>query len=192
MQRKMYRKRTSRLPWLLIFAGLAFIWIWTDGLSWLEDHTQKKRIDTTPVSGLDPAVLRAKNELVQQVRAKGIHMMITEGFRSPAEQDKLYNQGRTTAGKVVTQARGGESYHNYGLAIDFAIRTPDGGVVWDMKYDGNGNGIPDWSEIVTAAKALGFTWGGDWADFPDYPHLQMDFGLSIRDLQRGRRPPHME
>ncbi|MNJ02990.1 Peptidoglycan L-alanyl-D-glutamate endopeptidase CwlK precursor [compost metagenome] len=43
-------------------------------------------------------------------------------------------------------------------------------------------------EVVTIAKKLGFTWGGDWVNFPDYPHLQMDFGYSIRQLKNGRYP----
>jgi peptidoglycan LD-endopeptidase CwlK len=41
---------------------------------------------------------------------------------------------------------------------------------------------------VEMAKALGFEWGGDWAQFKDYPHLQMNFGLTLADLQNGKRP----
>ena len=89
-----------------------------------------------------------------------------------------------TEGDIVTNAKAGESLHNYGLAIDFALRLKDGSVIWDMEYDGNGNGKADWMEVVEIAKDLGFQWGGDWANFPDYPHLQIDFGLTIRDLKR--------
>jgi peptidoglycan L-alanyl-D-glutamate endopeptidase CwlK len=71
--------------------------------------------------------------------------------------------------------------------VDFALRTKDRDVLWDMEYDGNRNGQSDWMEVVTIAKRLGFTWGGDWVDFPDYPHLQMDFGYSIRELKWGMR-----
>lgn len=114
--------------------------------------------------------------------------MITDGFRSVAEQNRLYEQGRTTKGNIVTNAKGGESYHNYGLAIDFALKTSSGNVIWDWQYDGNKNGKADWAEVVSIAKSLGFEWGGDWAQFKDYPHLQMDFGLTIADLQNGERP----
>lgn len=86
----------------------------------------------------------------------------------------------------------GESYHNFGLAIDFALMSVDGQVIWDMKYDGNGNSRADWMEVVEIAKDLGFEWGGDWTQFKDYPHLQMNFGLSIWELQRGKRPPEAE
>nr|WP_242520400.1 M15 family metallopeptidase [Halobacillus kuroshimensis] len=137
---------------------------------------------------LHPVVQENKVKLVNRAEEKGIAVVITDGHRSVGEQDTLYEQGRSEDGRIVTYAEGGESYHNYGLAIDFAIETKDGRVVWDMNYDGNDNGQSDWMEVVETAKDLGFTWGGDWENFKDYPHLQMDFGLSIRELQYGKRP----
>ncbi|WP_053217544.1 M15 family metallopeptidase [Virgibacillus senegalensis] len=137
---------------------------------------------------LHPIVEEKKNQLVEQAEEQGIPIIITEGFRTVARQDELYQQGRSEDGDIVTYAEGGESYHNYGLAIDFALQNENGRAVWDMSYDGNGNGESDWMEIVDIAKELGFEWGGDWARFKDYPHLQMDFGLSIYELKRGKRP----
>jgi peptidoglycan LD-endopeptidase CwlK len=137
---------------------------------------------------LHPIVLERSNQLIQQSAEKGIVILITDDFRSAEDQDRLYEQGRTAAGNIVTHARGGESFHNFGLAIDFAIKTPSENVIWDMQYDGNQNGKPDWDEVVELAKALGFEWGGDWAQFKDYPHLQMNFGLTLSDLQNGKRP----
>ncbi|GAE07792.1 M15 family metallopeptidase [Paenibacillus sp. JCM 10914] len=145
--------------------------------------------DAPPVTELHPYVLKQKNELVRLTEEKGITIIISDGYRSHEEQTRIYNQGRTTGGSIVTNAKAGESLHNYGLAIDFALKLKDGSVIWDMEYDGNNNGKSDWMEVVEIAKSLGFQWGGDWANFPDYPHLQMDFGLSIRELQRGKRPP---
>jgi peptidoglycan L-alanyl-D-glutamate endopeptidase CwlK len=145
-------------------------------------------INVPPVTELHPIVAAKQQELITQTAAAGITILITDGFRSTEEQNALYEQGRTLDGLVVTQVRGGHSYHNYGLAIDFALRTKEGDVVWDMKYDGNGNSKADWMEVVAIAKKLGFTWGGDWDNFKDYPHLQMDFGYSIRELLRGKRP----
>ncbi|MCC3375061.1 M15 family metallopeptidase [Cohnella sp. REN36] len=145
--------------------------------------------DVPPVTSLHPIVEARMKTLVTEAKAQGISIAITDGFRSSEEQEALYRKGRDGGGAIVTNARGGESYHNYGLAIDFALRAKDGRIVWDMKYDGNGNGKADWMEVVAIAKRLGFAWGGDWKDFPDYPHLQMDFGLSIRQLQWGQRPP---
>lgn len=145
--------------------------------------------DVPPVVALHPVVAAKMKTLVSEAEAQGIRILITDDFRSTAEQDALYRKGRGAPGNVVTNARGGQSYHNYGLAIDFALRKKNGDVIWDLKYDGNGNKRADWLEVVAIAKRLGFAWGGDWKSFPDYPHLQMDFGLSIGELQRGYRPP---
>lgn len=137
---------------------------------------------------LHPVVKERSNHLIQQSAAKGIVIVITDDFRSLEDQDALYEKGRSAEGNIVTHARGGESFHNFGLAIDFAIKTPDENIIWDMHYDGNQNGKSDWNEVVELAKELGFEWGGDWAQFKDYPHLQMNFGLTLADLQNGKRP----
>ncbi len=137
---------------------------------------------------LNPIVKERTEQLIQQAAKKGIVVVITDSFRSAEDQDELYEQGRTTDGNIVTNAKGGESYHNYGLAIDFALETPSGDVIWDREYDRNGNGKADWAEVVKMAKTLGFEWGGDWKGFKDYPHLEMNFGLTIADLQNGERP----
>ncbi|WP_174731106.1 M15 family metallopeptidase [Mesobacillus harenae] len=138
---------------------------------------------------LHPKVAENRDILIQEGAEKGIQIIITDGFRSKADQDRLYEQGRSEDGNIVTYAKGGESYHNFGLAIDFALLSKEGKAIWDMNYDGNGNGESDWMEVVAIAKDLGFEWGGDWKRFKDYPHLEMPFGLSIHELQRGKRPP---
>ncbi|KJL04953.1 M15 family metallopeptidase [Priestia aryabhattai] len=130
--------------------------------------------DFSGATELHPVVEEKKNKLVQQANDQGISIVITEGFRSKEEQDKLYAKGRTEEGNIVTYSKGGQSYHNYGLAIDFAIRLKDGRVVWDMEYDGNHNNQSDWMEVVDIAKGLEFEWGGDWQGFKDYPHFQMN------------------
>jgi peptidoglycan L-alanyl-D-glutamate endopeptidase CwlK len=122
---------------------------------------------------LHPVVEEKKNELVQKASDLGISIVITEGFRSKEEQDKLYAKGRTEEGNIVTQSKGGQSYHNYGLAIDLAIQLKDGKFIWNMEYGGNNNNQSDWMEVVDIAKNLGFEWGGDWQGFKDYPHFQM-------------------
>jgi len=59
-------------------------------------------------------------------------LRFTHTLRTHAEQDKLYAQGRTVKGSIVTNARGGQSYHNYGLAIDICLLSKDGTKVsWD-------------------------------------------------------------
>lgn len=181
-----------RLKWLGNFLFILALFIVLFYMVFLSDSNpfQVSKINHSAAlpTELHSDVRERSNQLIQQAAKKGIVIAITDGFRSAWEQDRLYEKGRTTGGNIVTYAKGGESYHNFGLAIDFALKTPAGDVIWDMEYDGNNNGKADWTEVVEMAKALGFEWGGDWADFKDYPHLQMDFGLTIADLQNGERP----
>ncbi|ELP1878973.1 M15 family metallopeptidase [Vibrio vulnificus] len=107
----------------------------------------------------------------------GIALRITQALRTVEEQDKLYAKGRTTEGKIVTNVKGGYSYHNYGLAID-VVEIKDRKVNWN----------PDWNAIGKIGVSYGFEWGGNWKSFVDKPHFQMTFGLSIADLVDGERP----
>lgn len=108
-------------------------------------------------------------------------------LRTFAEQDALYAQGRTKAGVKVTNAKGGQSYHNYGLAIDIVLlvdKDKNGTfetASWDIKTDFDGDGKADWMEIVNIFKRYGFEWGGDWK-FNDAPHFQKTLGKSINEL----------
>ncbi|TSB45447.1 M15 family metallopeptidase [Alkalicoccobacillus porphyridii] len=179
--------------WLLIVSILCFFLI----ILYKEKELQlpheaiaKEDVDFEPPTDLHPTVAEKTEELVERAADLEIDVVITDDFRSIEKQDSLYDKGRESEGRVVTNAKGGESYHNYGLAIDFALRKENGDVIWDLEYDGNQNGESDWMEVVSIAKDLGFTWGGDWKGFRDYPHLQMDFGYSINELQRGKYPSH--
>lgn len=101
-------------------------------------------------------------------------------LRTFAEQDELYAQGRTKSGHIVTNAKGGLSMHNYGLALDIVI-IKGSEASWDGKKDWDGDGKSEWQEIVTIFKQHGWEWGGDWK-FTDTPHFQKSFGHSVRDL----------
>lgn len=156
------------------------------------------------MSGLHPVLVAGTMALIERCYARGVPIIITQGLRTIAEQNGLYAKGRTQAQlnavglshvkaqpkeDKVTNAIGGTSNHNYGLAIDFALLLPDGRTVsWDTLRDGDKDSLPDWSEVVEEAKKLGFEWGGEWRTFKDLPHLQMVFGLKIADLQAGRQP----
>ncbi|QWU15630.1 peptidoglycan L-alanyl-D-glutamate endopeptidase CwlK [Paenibacillus sophorae] len=151
--------------------------------------TQVQNKSSAKLAGLNPAVHSAAAALIERCYACGIPILITQGLRTAAEQEALYAQGRTKPGAVVTNARGGYSYHNYGLAVDFALLLPDGkNVSWDMLRDGNEDRLTDWEQVVQIAKTLGFEWGGDWSGFRDYPHLQMTFGLALDRLRAGEWP----
>ena len=117
-----------------------------------------------------------------------IKVRVVQGLRTIEEQNELYAQGRTKPGKKVTNAKGGKSYHNYGLAIDFAImydQNNDGLfelLSWDIAKDGDNDGQKDWLEVVNAFKALGWSWGGEWHSIKDYPHLEKTFGYKVSQL----------
>jgi peptidoglycan L-alanyl-D-glutamate endopeptidase CwlK len=104
----------------------------------------------------------------------GIHPLITQGYRTFAESEALYNQGRTTPGSIVSNAKAGQSYHNYGLAVDMCL-VINGKQSWEVDTN--------WMIVVNIFKQHKFTWGGDFAgSFKDYPHLEMKFGHNWRDL----------
>jgi peptidoglycan L-alanyl-D-glutamate endopeptidase CwlK len=109
-------------------------------------------------------------------------------LRTFAEQDVLYAQGRSKPGKVVTNAKGGHSYHNYGLAIDIVLlvdKDKNGSfetASWDVKTDFDKDAKADWMEVVQIFKRYGYEWGGEWK-FKDDPHFQKSFGKSIYELK---------
>ncbi|NOU79686.1 hypothetical protein GC101_12455 [Paenibacillus sp. LMG 31459] len=151
--------------------------------------TQVLNKSAARLSGLHPDVLAAATTLIERCYACGVPILITQGLRTTAEQDTLYAQGRTKPGAIVTNARGGYSYHNYGLAVDFALLLPNGSSVsWDMNRDGDNDCTADWLEVVQQAKAIGFEWGGDWTSFKDYPHFQLSFGMTLAALRTGAKP----
>lgn len=126
------------------------------------------------------------DEIVEAVKGRAI-VRFAYVLRTFEEQEALYAQGRTKPGKIVTNARGNRSYHNYGLAVDIVlIWDKDGNgthetAVWDIKTDFDGDKKSDWMEVVTIFKQYGWEWGGDWG-FKDYPHFQKTFGHSIVQL----------
>lgn len=141
--------------------------------------------------GLHPTVAAAAKDLIIKSFQAGVSIQIVQGFRTLEEQAALYAKGRNgNKDSIVTHALPGESYHNYGLAVDYALLLPDGKtLVWDTVRDADKDGQRDWFEVAAIGKTLGFAWGGDWSEkFKDYPHLEMTFGFNIKSLKAGKRP----
>jgi hypothetical protein len=88
----------------------------------------------------------------------------------------LYTKGRTVPpiGKkyIVTNAKGGQSYHNFGLAFDVVVLDSIGKADWDVTH-------PGWTAAAKVGKSFGLEWGGDWKGFKDMPHFQYNAGLSL-------------
>jgi hypothetical protein len=112
--------------------------------------------------------------LISACKKAGINITITECYRTVAEQDAMYAQGRTKRGKIITKARGitYSSLHQWGVAVDFCL---------DMDVDGDGQKSDDifnddyglFRKVGTIGKDLGLTWGGDWKSLQDKPHFQL-------------------
>jgi peptidoglycan LD-endopeptidase CwlK len=143
--------------------------------------TLLRRSERNMGSGMNAIVKHSALEVIRRAYKEGINAQISHGMRTYAEQNKLFAQGRTAPGNIVTNARGGYSNHNFGLAVDYFLTTWDGSkATWTVN--------DSWRRVAAIGKSLGFEWGGDWRSFKDYPHLEMTGGLSTAQLRAGRRP----
>ncbi len=141
-----------------------------------------RRIDESMIY---PPFLEKLKTLLENCAKKGGLYHVTQGTRTWKEQDALYNQGRTTAGKIVTNARGGFSYHNFGIAGD---------CVWDLQPHRRGL-FPSWTRefyelIATEARDIGLEAGYYWTSFNngrgDPPHIQLPIskhGISLQQIR---------
>lgn len=107
---------------------------------------------------------------------RGIDVIFTATFRDAESQDALYAQGRTAPGKIVTQVRGGYSFHNFAVAVDF-VPVVGGKAVWDDDEL--------WERCGAIAEECGLEWGGNWEHFKDRPHLQDTGGYTIEQYRAG-------
>jgi peptidoglycan L-alanyl-D-glutamate endopeptidase CwlK len=111
---------------------------------------------------------------IQQCSDDGIEVLITFTYRSNRDQDILYAKGRTVKGRKVTNAKGGQSKHNFTIdgkpaskAFDFVITDPKTDKpVWqttDVR----------WIRAVAIGKHLGLTSGADFKTLKDFGHMEI-------------------
>ena len=112
---------------------------------------------------LQPPVRPMARMLVQEAAANGIDVRIISGHRSYDEQDALYAQGRARPGRKVTNARGGYSNHNFGIAFDV-------GVFSGSRYLGTS---PKYKAVGVLGQEIGLEWGGNWTSLVDEAHFQL-------------------
>lgn len=136
-----------------------------------------RRID---LDKLYPPFLERLLDAIADCKAVGRNYVATLGMRTFEEQDALYAKGRTTIshvlcncpsrkhllGHTVTNAPGGLSAHNYGLAVDFFAGD------WDPA---------SYALLGDMVRGRGLIWGGDWKH-PDYPHVQWPGYVSGMEL----------
>lgn len=115
---------------------------------------------------LYPPLAKAVRTLAETLASEGIRILVVQGLRTVAEQDALFARGRTAPGSIVTNAAGGHSWHNFGLAVDLAPLAPDGTIDWN-------SGHPQWKRMEAVGVSLGLTSGANWKRLVDAPHFQI-------------------
>lgn len=145
-------------------------------------YSEANMISSRDLNDLHPAVKRRALAMISACDADGITLLITSTYRDNASQDKLYAQGRGGAvGPVVTNAKGGQSWHNWRLAFDI-VPIVNGKPCWNTTGDAGRL----WRKIGDIGKSCGLEWAGDWKRFPEFPHFQYTGGLTLADLQSGK------
>lgn len=134
-------------------------------------------IDSRKLTDLDPLVQVLARQLLDVAAESGIELLVTSTYRDHERQQALYDQGRRTPGKIVTNARPGDSFHNWRVAFD-VVPVVAGQPVWDDDEL--------WSKVGALGRDMGLEWGGDWASFKDKPHFQLTGGLTLADFKAGR------
>jgi len=134
-------------------------------------------ISSRDIKDLHPKVQAKVSELLARCRKEGLDVLIYSTYRDIESQNELYAQGRTKAGKIVTNSKGGQSYHNYRVAFDFVPMF---------------NGKPLWNDTKAITKvgeigeSIGLSWAGRWKSFKELLHFQYTEGLTLKDFQEGK------
>lgn len=126
------------------------------------------------ITHLDPALQSLCRQFLINCHTDGINAIITETYRSSADQDAYYAHGRTLSGHIITNARGGQSPHNYTLpdgspgskAFDFAIVGADGILDWDASNT-------SWQHAIKIGETLGLVSGSTFHSIKDSSHMEL-------------------
>ena len=148
-------------------------------INWIKEKTwdihTNRRIET-----LHPVIkAKVKEFIIRAEKELGIKLRVTAALRTWNEQADIYAKGRDSNGnvidmkKIVSWAKAGQSYHNYGLAFD-VVEIKNGAALWKN---------PNWGKIGALGESIGFIWGGRWKGKKnDRPHFQMTFGKHHTEL----------
>ena len=128
-------------------------------------------------------VLNMYNHVNEKLLGEGVRLRFAYTYRTFEEQNALFNKR-----PKVTNAKGGQSIHNYGLAFDIVLLYDNNGdgtfeeASYSMIKDFDKDSIADWMEVTNYFKTKGYEWGGDWK-FKDSPHFQKTFGLTWQQMK---------
>ena len=135
-------------------------------------------IASRSIDDLLPVVKEKVKKCVALCKGDGIELLVTSTYRDNESQNALYAQGRTEPGKIVTNAKGGQSFHNYRCAVD-VVPLVNGKPDWDGTH-------PIWAKIGNYGKLAGLEWAGEWTRFKELAHFQYTGGLTLADLRAGK------
>lgn len=150
-------------------------------------------INSRKIEDLHPKVAKMCQEFIKKCDEQGIDILVTSTYRDGESQNALYAQGRTKPGRIVTNAKAGQSFHNWRVAFD-VVPLRNGKPVWGTSGNGIDNDPSDddkddlelWQRVGAIGKSVGLEWAGEWKKFREFPHFQYTGGLSIFDFQNGK------
>lgn len=135
-------------------------------------------INSRNISDLNPRVAKMAQSMIDKCHAEGIDLLITSTYRDSESQAALYAKGRTAPGPKVTNAKPGQSFHNWRVAFD-VVPLVHGKAVWDD--------AALWKRIGEIGESVGLEWAGRWQTFKEMPHFQYTGGLRLADFQAGKK-----
>ena len=135
-------------------------------------------INSRSLDDLIPPAKERVERFLSLCKDQGIDLLVTSTYRDNESQQALYEQGRTTAGKVVTNAKAGDSWHNWRCAVD-VVPMVNGKPNWDGLH-------PVWDQIGKLGEQAGLEWAGRWRTFKELAHFQYTGGLTLTDLKSGK------
>lgn len=112
---------------------------------------------TEELKEVHPILVRKVLQMISLAKEEGYNLTTVQGLRTFKQQNDLFAKRPR-----VTKARGGQSYHNYGVAVDVAFIV-NGEISWNDRLYRN---VGRW------ASRVGLEWGGNWK-FVDMPHVQL-------------------
>lgn len=120
-------------------------------------------INSRSLDELAPPVKERVENFLNLCKKNNIDLLVTSTYRDNESQQALYAQGRTTAGKVVTNAKAGDSWHNWRCAVD-VVPLVNGKPNWD-------GSDPVWAKIGELGNQAGLEWAGNWKTFKELAHF---------------------
>lgn len=138
-------------------------------------------INSRKIDDLNPKVAVMCRKFIAECEKQDIDILITSTYRDAASQTDLYAQGRTKPGRIVTNAKAGQSWHNWRCAFD-VVPLRSGKPVWGTL----GKDLELWNKVGAIGESVGLEWAGRWKRFREFPHFQFTGGLTLADFQAGK------